>query len=304
MNIVRLDAIPWEDRVNTDNWPCRAGTYYDNPETELCIRLIDYPFGSIEPRHVHAGAHATTVLKNRAIVDGLTLGPLDVVLGPSNEPHGPLDYPEGCHLLSAFLGSYFHSEVETLAAEKHYRLIRHESIPWTTRVDGGEAKILVDRGVGPLLVEALRLPAGSRHKPAFLPPCCSTAQYRSAPRRSACGTSSMPMRASRAPTWSVPATRRCSLSPCENRPHRPRAFPGDARDHRRVQPQYRQPGRAAPTPTIMIPRQKRCRAFNSADRQISLPIQKRQISADVCLSHETELGEKTSVIAAFSKNGT
>ena len=49
--------------------------YYDDRENELCIRLIDYPVGSIEPRHVHAGTHATTVLKGRAIVDGLTLSP-------------------------------------------------------------------------------------------------------------------------------------------------------------------------------------------------------------------------------------
>ena len=140
MHIVRLDQIPWEDRVNVDNWPSRAGTYYNNPETELCIRLIEYPFGSIEPRHVHAGTHATTVLKNRAIVDGLTLGPLDVVLGPSNEPHGPLDYPDGCNLLSAFQGSFYHSEVDTLSTEKQYRLVQQENIAWAPQAGGGEAK--------------------------------------------------------------------------------------------------------------------------------------------------------------------
>lgn len=168
MHIVRLDQIPWEDRVNVDNWPSRAGTYYNNPETELCIRLIEYPFGSVEPRHVHAGTHATTVLKNHAIVDGLTLGPLDVVLGPSNEPHGPLDYPEGCNLLSAFQGSFYHSEVETLSTEKQYRLVQQESIAWTQRDGGGEGKTLIDHGAGRLLVEALRLPAGLTHAPTFL----------------------------------------------------------------------------------------------------------------------------------------
>lgn len=168
MRIVRLADIPWEDRVNTDGWPCRAGTYYDDPASGLCLRLIDYPKGSVEPRHVHPGMHATTVLKNRAIVDGLTLGPLDVVLGPSNEPHGPLDYADGCFLLSAFIGSYFHSEVATLSAEKQYRLIRHADIPWSPHPDGGDGKVLVDRGVGPLLVEAIRLPAGTSHTPGFL----------------------------------------------------------------------------------------------------------------------------------------
>ena len=169
MNIVRVATIPWEDRVNVDNWPSRAGMYYDNRRTDLCIRLIDYGLGSTEPRHVHAGMHATTVLKGRAIVDGVTLGPLDVVLGPSNEPHGPLHYPDSCQLLSAFQGSYFHSEVETLSTEKHYRLIQHKEIAWTQHPAGaGEVKTLVDRGVGRLLVQAMRLKPGARIDPQFL----------------------------------------------------------------------------------------------------------------------------------------
>ena len=169
MNIVRVATIAWEDRVNVDNWPSRAGMYYDNRKTELCIRLIDYGLGSTEPRHVHAGMHATTVLKGRAIVDGVTLGPLDVVLGPSNEPHGPLHYPDSCQLLSAFQGSYFHSEVETLSTEKHYRLIQQKEIAWTPDPSGaGDVKTLVDRGVGRLLVQALRLKPGARINPQFL----------------------------------------------------------------------------------------------------------------------------------------
>jgi hypothetical protein len=32
MNIVRVATIPWEDRVNVDNWPSRAGMYYNNPD--------------------------------------------------------------------------------------------------------------------------------------------------------------------------------------------------------------------------------------------------------------------------------
>ena len=98
--------------------------YWDDRGNQLCMRLIDYPVGAIEPRHVHGGSHATTVLKGRAIIDGLTLGPLDVVLGPSNEPHGPLNYPEGCQLFSVFHGSYHHSESEQPNTEKQYRLIQ------------------------------------------------------------------------------------------------------------------------------------------------------------------------------------
>jgi quercetin dioxygenase-like cupin family protein len=168
--IARLKEIPWEDRVNVDGWPSRAGMYWDDRDNQLCTRLIDYPFGSIEPRHVHAGSHATTVLKGRAIVDGLTLGPLDVILGPSNEPHGPLDYPEGCKLLSVFYGSYYHSEVQQLSAEKQYRLIQSAGIPWRAGAAAGcEEKTLVDRGVGRLVLKALRMAPGSRLPPRAYP---------------------------------------------------------------------------------------------------------------------------------------
>jgi hypothetical protein len=167
VTVRRLAEIPWEDRVNVDGWPSRAGLYCDDRENELCMRLIDYPVGSIEPRHVHAGSHATTVLRGRALVDGLTLGPLDVVLGPGNEPHGPLDYPEGCKLFSVFHGSYYHSEVEQLSSGKHYRLVQSGAIAWAPHGSAGcEAKTLIERGVGPLLLTALRLAPGGRFESA------------------------------------------------------------------------------------------------------------------------------------------
>ena len=170
MKIVHVDQIPWEDRVNIDNWPCRTRTFYNNAESGLSVRLIDYSYGSVEPRHVHPGMHAATVLENHAIVDGIKLGPLDIVLGPSNEPHGPLEYPEGCRLVSAFQGSNVHSEVEVLKSEKQYRLIRQASLPWVPCAGeaAGEVKTLVDHGLGRLHVEAMRFPAGTKHKPAFL----------------------------------------------------------------------------------------------------------------------------------------
>jgi hypothetical protein len=120
------------------------------------MRLIDYPVGSIEPRHVHAGSHATTVMKGKTIVDGLTLGPLDVILGPSNEPHGPLHYPEGCQLFSAFVGSYFHSEVEQLSDKRHYKLIQSQHIPWVNKESGLQTKTLIDGDIVKLRLQALR----------------------------------------------------------------------------------------------------------------------------------------------------
>src|SRR3954470_15895495 len=159
--IAKVADIPWEDRVNVDGWPSRAGMYYNDIDNNLCMRLIDYPVGSTEPRHVHAGSHATTVLEGRTIGDVLTLGPLDFIVGPSNEPHGPLHYPEGCKLFSAFQGSYFHSEVEKLSAQKEYRLVQAEQLPWRQQENGMEAKTLVDHGVGPVLLQILRCPRSS-----------------------------------------------------------------------------------------------------------------------------------------------
>lgn len=160
--LVRKADIPWEERKNVDGWPSRAGMYYDDRENELCMRLIDYPVGSVEPRHTHPGAHATTLLRHHAVVDGIRLEPLDVVLGPSNEPHGPLDYRDSCQLFSVFVGSFYHSEVETLNAEKHYRLIQSAQIPWQAGpVALSEQKTLVDRGVGRLLLKAVRFAPGA-----------------------------------------------------------------------------------------------------------------------------------------------
>ncbi len=162
LHVARVATIPWEDRINVDNWPSQAGMYFDDRDNAFTLRLINYPVGSIEPRHVHAGSHATTVLRGRAIVDGRTLGPLDVILGPSHEPHGPIHYPDGCRLLSAFQGSYFHSEVQQLSGTPQYRLIESAGLPWredTAR--NARVRTLVDHGLGRLLVEVLQFDANA-----------------------------------------------------------------------------------------------------------------------------------------------
>jgi hypothetical protein len=167
LKLVKVADIPWEDRKNIDGWLSRGGMYYEDHDNNLVMRLIDYSAGSTERRHVHPGSHAAVVLKDSAIIDGLTLGPMDVILGPSNEPHGPLHYPQGCKLFSAFQGSYFHSAVDgELPKEKHYRLIESKKLAWQRKDDGVEAKTLVDHGLGKLLVEVLRFAAGAKlHDP-------------------------------------------------------------------------------------------------------------------------------------------
>lgn len=159
--VVRKTEVSWEVRKYVDGWPCRAGMYYDDKEKQMTMRLIDYPVGSIEPRHVHPGAHATTVLRHHLVVDGIRLNPLDAVLGPSNEPHGPLNYRESCQLFSVFVGSYHHSEAETLSVEKHYRLIQSDQLNWKQAGAYIEEKTMIDRGVGRVLLKSVRCSPGA-----------------------------------------------------------------------------------------------------------------------------------------------
>lgn len=160
-NIVHHTDLLWEERTRFGGKKNRAKTYWHDAENNLYMRLVDQPEKSIEPRHVHPGTHATTVLKGRTLVDGLTLNTLDVILGPGNEPHGPLEYPDGCQLFSCFQGSNDHAEVHAPATEKNYRLIQSEQIPWDAKAGGAlHMKSLVDRGAGRLMLTAMRLSAG------------------------------------------------------------------------------------------------------------------------------------------------
>jgi quercetin dioxygenase-like cupin family protein len=168
MKVARVADLEWVDRVNVDNWPSRIGLYYRNDDFNLMVRLVEFPAGAIEPRHIHPGHHGTTVLEGHAIGDGVTLKPLDVILGPSNEPHGPFAFPEGCRLVSMFQGNDFHNEAEALSAEKNYRLIQSGEFPWRKDADGNETKTLIDRGLGRMLIEARRYPAGAEIAPDFL----------------------------------------------------------------------------------------------------------------------------------------
>ena len=168
MKIARVADLVWVDRVNVDNWPSRIGLYYQNDDFNLMVRLVDFPAGAVEPRHVHPGHHGTTVLEGHVVGDGITLKPLDVILGPSNEPHGPFSYPQGCKLVSMFQGNDFHNEAEARSGEKNYRLIQSEEIAWRKGAEGCETKTLIDRGLGKMLIEARRFRSGAEISPDFL----------------------------------------------------------------------------------------------------------------------------------------
>ena len=71
--IVRIADTPWQKRVRFDGRESRFAMYYDDLENGLRMSIVEYPLGSVEPRHVHPGTHATTVVKGRALIDGLEL---------------------------------------------------------------------------------------------------------------------------------------------------------------------------------------------------------------------------------------
>lgn len=160
--IAHVADLAWEDRKGVDGWPSRAAMYYDDKPNNLCMRLIHYTHGLTEPRHTHAGSHAAVILEGEAYIDNATLRPLDTILGPSNEPHGPLQYPSGAKIFSAFQGSYYHNEVAQGSGVSQYRLIFAREMPWVpATTQGARVKTLIDHGLGRLLLELYRFDAGA-----------------------------------------------------------------------------------------------------------------------------------------------
>ena len=91
IKIVRFGDVPWEPR-SEDDWPCLVKRQLFDAERDMTIRIVWYARGAVEPRHVHGGSHAAFLLLGSAEIDGVSLGPWDVVYGPGNHPHGPLDF--------------------------------------------------------------------------------------------------------------------------------------------------------------------------------------------------------------------
>lgn len=168
--IARAADLDWQDRKGFDGWPSRAALYFDDQPNNLCMRLIHYTHGLTEPRHTHAGSHAAVILEGEAYIDSETLRPLDTILGPSNEPHGPLQYPKGAKIFSAFQGSFYHHAVAQGSGVSQYRLIFADQVPWQPLpTPGAKAKTLIDHGLGRLLLALYRFDAGAVwHDPGVL----------------------------------------------------------------------------------------------------------------------------------------
>ncbi|MDX1745457.1 MAG: cupin domain-containing protein, partial [Halobacteriales archaeon] len=67
-------------------------------------KVIKFPVGYVEPRHTHEAEHSTMILRGRMLLYGRELTTGDYLFGPSEIPHGPMRYPDGCVVFSSSIG--------------------------------------------------------------------------------------------------------------------------------------------------------------------------------------------------------
>lgn len=105
---------PWSrPEDNADGWRCERKVLLHDQGRDYTAMLVRWAPGSVEPRHVQAGTHAALILSGRAVVEGVELGPWDLMYGPVGVPHGPIAFPEGCTLLVCLQGELYHQQVES-----------------------------------------------------------------------------------------------------------------------------------------------------------------------------------------------
>ena len=65
VRIIRVAELEWLDSPYA-GWTSRRKLYLEDPDHELTIRLVQFPVGKTEPRHVHPGTHAATMMASRS----------------------------------------------------------------------------------------------------------------------------------------------------------------------------------------------------------------------------------------------
>ncbi len=105
---------PWTTpEENPDRWPCERKILVDDAVRDYRSMLVRWRKGSEEPRHVHDGTHVEMILSGRAVVDGVTLGPWDLMYGAGGVPHGPVRFLDDCVLAVSVAGQIEHSRIES-----------------------------------------------------------------------------------------------------------------------------------------------------------------------------------------------
>ncbi len=95
-----------------DGWECEQKVMLQDPGRDYSSTLERWARGSVDPRHVHDGTHAALILSGRAVVDGVVLGPWDLIYAPGGVAHGPIEFPEGCTFAVSASGSMLRTRTE------------------------------------------------------------------------------------------------------------------------------------------------------------------------------------------------
>ena len=164
LRLYHVGDYEWQTRDRSSGWSSKTGVYLRDETAGLVLRLAEWPVGATEPVHTHPGTHATTVLSGRVLADGVELAPLGIILGYGNQPHGPLEFPDGAFILSALQddqGGHVHTAVDDSGIVPDNCAIPTDGIPWQPHAEGFESKTLIDGVLDRLTISALRFPPGS-----------------------------------------------------------------------------------------------------------------------------------------------
>ncbi|MCC7105840.1 MAG: hypothetical protein IT307_11915 [Chloroflexi bacterium] len=95
----------WQATVSQGGqWSSKTKTLLYDPARQYTAKMILWPAGSTAPRHVHPGFHANLIFSGSATVGGQTFGPWDLIYGPGDTPHGPIEFSEDCIMVVGGVG--------------------------------------------------------------------------------------------------------------------------------------------------------------------------------------------------------
>lgn len=99
----------WESAGHAQ-WPAQAKVLVRDEGRDYTARMVRWPAGSSIPRHQHAETHAALLVGGVAVVDGVTLGPWDLLYAPGGAAHGDVTFPVDSTLLVNSVGNLSPSE--------------------------------------------------------------------------------------------------------------------------------------------------------------------------------------------------
>lgn len=83
---VNANEMPWEERFHEKvGQAIYRKELFTDPETGMLVRLVRYPAGVMNPRHMHPCGHGMYVLEGKLVTHKGTYGPGSFVWFPEGE---------------------------------------------------------------------------------------------------------------------------------------------------------------------------------------------------------------------------